>query len=144
MLTGPAAHLAAARVAAGRDPSELASLLGITYEWYDDLERFDDEMTETISFRQLVTLANVVALDLRRLFDADAVPPLTFADLARLLDERRLAGAIDLDTLEDEVGWGVKAGLEDPDALADLPAAALSEIGAHVGADWRGLLPASG
>ena len=63
MLTGPAAHLAAARVAAGSDPSELASLLGISFEWYRDLERFDDEMTETISFRQLVTLANAVALD---------------------------------------------------------------------------------
>lgn len=61
-------------------------------------------MTETISFRQLVTLADAVALDLRSLFGADAVPPLTFADLARLLDERRRAGAIDLDTLEDEIG----------------------------------------
>jgi hypothetical protein len=78
------------------------------------------------------------------LFGADAAPPLTFADLARLLDERRRAGGVDLDILEDEVGWGVKAGLENPDAFADLPAAALSEIGAHVGADWRGLLPASG
>ena len=89
-------------------------------------------MTETISFRQLVTLADAVALDLlRSLFGADAVPPLTFADLARLLDERRRAGAIDLDTLEDEIGWGVKSGLENPASFADLPAAALSEIGAR-------------
>jgi hypothetical protein len=77
-------------------------------------------------------------------FGADAAPPLTFDDLARLLDDRRRAGAVDLDTLEDEIGWGVKSGLADPDSFADLPAAALSEIGAYVGADWRGLLPVRG
>jgi hypothetical protein len=87
-----------------------------------------------------LTLADAVALDLRALFGADAVPSLTFAELASRLEERRSADAIDLDALEDEVGWGVKAGLENPESFADLPAAALGEIAAHVGADWRGLL----
>lgn len=99
-------------------------------------------MTESISFRQLVTLANAVALDLRRCFGADAVRPLTFLDLTRRLDARRQADAVDLDTLEDQIGWRIAPGLEDPDSFADLPAAVLADIAAHVGADWRGLLSA--
>jgi hypothetical protein len=142
-LTGPAAQLAAARTAAGRDPGELAYMLGISYEAYDDLERYDDELMDAISFRQLLMLAEAISLDLHRCFDAGAVPALTFLDLKRRLDARRRLDAVDLETFEEQLGWSIAHQLEDPSAFADLPADALADIAAHVGADWRGLLPPS-
>lgn len=53
---GLARRIATARTVSGREIDELASLLGISFEAYEDLERFDDEAVDVISFDQLVLL----------------------------------------------------------------------------------------
>ena len=134
--------MAEARKSSGRDPGELAHLPGISYEAYGDLERFDEEIVDTISFRQLVLLAGVLHLDLRSFFGAgDQMDACAFADLAARLNQLVADGAVTLAALEDEVGWELREVLEEPGLFEELPAVALADIGGRVGIDWRSFLP---
>jgi hypothetical protein len=45
-----------AREAAGRDPRELAAALDVSYESYRDIEWYDDEITSSVSFGNVVTV----------------------------------------------------------------------------------------
>ena len=134
-----------ARKASGRDPGELAHLLGISYEAYRDLESFDEEIADTISFRQLLLLAGALRLDLRSFFGAgDKMEACTFPDLAARLRQLVADGAVTLSALEDEVGWELGEVLENPDLFEELPAVALADIGGRFGIDWRSFLPPAG
>ena len=142
VATGQAERLAEARESSGRDPGEVAHLLGISYEAYRDLESFDEEIVDTISFRQLVLLAGAVHLDLRSFFGAgDQMEACTFADFAARLNQLVADGAVSLAALEDEVGWELREVLENPDMFDELPAVALADIGGRFGIDWRSFLP---
>ena len=140
--SGQAERLADARKSSGRDPGELAHRLGISYEAYRDLESFDEEIVDTISFRQLVLLAAAVHLDLRSFFGArDQMDTCAFPDLAARLNQLVAQGDVTLAALEDEVGWELREVLEEPDRFEELPAVALADIGGRVGIDWRSFLP---
>jgi hypothetical protein len=76
-----------AREAAGRDPRELAAALGVSYESYRDIEWYDDEITSSLSFGNVVTPTELLHLDLRRMFGADDTV-VTFADLAAAVRTR--------------------------------------------------------
>jgi transcriptional regulator with XRE-family HTH domain len=142
VATGQAERLTEARKSSGRDPGELAHLLGISYEAYRDLESFDEEIVDTISFRQLVLLAGAVRLDLRSFFGAgDQIDACAFGDLAARLNQLVADGEVTLAALEDEVGWELRDVLEKPDLFEELPAVALADIGGRVGIDWRSFLP---
>jgi transcriptional regulator with XRE-family HTH domain len=139
---GQAERLTEARKSSGRDPGELADLLGISYEAYRDLESFDEEIVDTISFRQLILLGGAVHLDLRSFFGAgDQMDTCAFPDLAARLDQLVAEGAVTLAALEDEVGWELREVLENPDRFEELPAVALADIGGRFGIDWRSFLP---
>ena len=135
---GYAEAVRAAREAAGKDPGELAAALDMSYESYRDIESYDDELTSVVSFRDAVTLADLLELDLRRMFGADDTV-VTFADLAAALRVR--AGETPLEQLEDELGWELGDGLADPDAFAEFPLDGLADVAAPLGLDWRHLLP---
>lgn len=142
VTTGQAARLTEARKSSGRDPGELAHLLGISYEAYRDLESFDEEIVDTISLRQLVLLAGAVHLDLRSFFGAgDQMDACAFGDLAARLNQLVADGVVTLAALEDEVGWELREVLEKPDMFEELPAVALADIGGRFGIDWRSFLP---
>ena len=142
VASGQAERLTEARKSSGRDPGELAHLLGISYEAYRDLESFDEEIVDTISLRQLVLLAGAVHLDLRSFFGAgDQIDACAFAELAARLNQLVADGTVTLATLEDEVGWELREVLEKPDLFEELPAVALADIGGRLGIDWRRFLP---
>jgi hypothetical protein len=136
--TGYAEAVRAAREAAGKDPGELAAALDISYESYVDIEWFDDEITSVISFDNVVTLADQVELDLRRLFGADD-KAVTFAELAAAVRVRLVETP--LEQLEDELGWELGEALADPAAFAEFSLDGLADIAAPLGLDWRHLLP---
>jgi hypothetical protein len=133
--------LAEARRASGRDVGELAHLLGISYEAYRDLEDFDEEIVDALSFQQLLRLADSLALDMRRFFDAEGVGHATFAELAARLERLLTEEAEPLAALEDRAGWELQRHLAVPETFAELPAVGLADIGACVGLDWRCFLP---
>jgi transcriptional regulator with XRE-family HTH domain len=135
---GYAEAVRAAREAAGKDPGELAEALDMSYESYRDIESYDDELTSVVSFRDAVTLANLLELDLRRMFGADDTV-VTFADLAAALRVR--LAETPLEQLEDELGWELADALADPAAFAEFSLDGLADIAAPFGLDWRHLLP---
>jgi hypothetical protein len=127
-------------MASGRDAGELAALLGITCEAYRDLEWFDEEIVDALSFNQLLTLATAIGLELRHFFDADTLGRVTFAELAARLESSARDSA-SLAELEERVGWELRRHLDDPVTFNELPAIALADIGESVDVDWRSLLP---
>ena len=78
---GQAQLLAQARKASGRESGELATLLNISYEAYRDLEWFDEEIVDALSFDQLLKLAGAIGLELRHFFDAGNLGHTTFVEL---------------------------------------------------------------
>jgi len=141
MSTGYAETVRAAREAAGKDPGELAAALDMSYASYRDIEWFDDEITSVVSFREVVTLADLLELDLRRMFGADDTV-VTFAELAAALRGR--LDETPLEQLEDELGWELADALADPAAFAGFSLDGLADVAASLGLDWRHLLPVAG
>ena len=139
--TGQARRLAKVREESGRDIGELAAVLGISYEAYRDLEDFDEEVVDCISFKQLTQLAAAIGLDLRAFFEADGFGQLTFSELAARLKAETGGDTGTLAALEERVGWEFGRHLDRPETFSELPAIALADIGAAVGVDWRSLLP---
>ena len=133
--------MAQVREESGWEIEALAALLGISFEAYRDLEDFDEEVVDCISFNQLTELAAAIGLDLRAFFAADGVGQLTFSELAARLESETGGDAATLAALEDRVGWEFGRHLERPQTFVELPAIALADIGAAVGVDWRSLLP---
>jgi transcriptional regulator with XRE-family HTH domain len=140
---GQPQRLAEARTAGGREIGELAALLGISYEAYDDLERFDEEIVDALSFDQLLQLGAALPLDLRSFFAAEGVGQVTFAELAVRLERLLEAERMPLAAFEDRVGWELRGQLDKPKTFAELPAIALADIAAPLGLDWRNFLPPS-
>jgi hypothetical protein len=138
---GYAKQLARARRASGRDPGELASKLGITFESYRDLEWFDDEIITTLSWSQLLRLADLVQLELRSFFALRSEDELSLDELAAMLKEEQGKRGLTLPALEDAVGWEIASALDEPEQLNELPPFALADLASFVGADWRKLLP---
>jgi hypothetical protein len=134
---GYAEAVRAARQAAGKDSGELAAALDMSYEAYRDIESYDDEITSVVSFRDAVTLADLIELDLRCMFGADDTV-VTFAELAAALRVRLCE--IPLEQLENELGWELADALADPAAFADFSLDGLADIAAPFGVDWRHLL----
>jgi transcriptional regulator with XRE-family HTH domain len=140
---GQAQRLAEVRKASGGEIPELAGLLGISYEAYEDLERFDEEIVDALSLDQLIQLAAALRLDLRSFFDGENLRHVTFVEFAARLERLLADGAVALAALENRVGWELRRHLDAPDTSGELPAIALADIGGSVGLDWRSLLPPS-
>jgi transcriptional regulator with XRE-family HTH domain len=140
---GQAQRLAEVRKASGREIPELAGLLEISYEAYEDLELFDEEIVDALSLNQLIQLAAALRLDLRSFFDARNLGHVTFVEFAAQLQRLLADGTVGLSALEDRVGWELRRHLEAPDTFGELPAIALADIGGYVGVDWRSFLPLS-
>jgi transcriptional regulator with XRE-family HTH domain len=139
--TGQARRLAEVREESGLEMGELAALLGISFEAYRDLEHFDEEVVDCISFSQLLQLAAAIGLDLRGFFEAKGLGHLTFSELAARLESETGEDPATLAELEERVGWEFGRHLDRPETFAELPAIALADIGEAVGVDWRSLLP---
>src|SRR4051812_43612009 len=137
---GYAVAVRAAREAAGKDPRELAAALDVSYESYRDIEWHDDEITSSVSFGNVVTLAELLDLDLRRMFGADD-GVLTFAGLAAAV-RTRLADP-PLEQLENELGGELAAPLDAPAAFWEFSLDGLAAVAAPLGRAWGQLRPKS-
>jgi hypothetical protein len=109
----------------------------VTYESYRDIEWYDDEITGSLSFENVVMLAELLGLDLRHMFGADDAV-LTFADLAAAVRTR--PADTPLEQLENEIGWELADALDDPAAFAQFSLDGLADVAAPFGLDWRQLL----
>jgi hypothetical protein len=138
---GYADAVRASREAAGKEPREVAAALGMSYESYRDIEMFDDEITSVVSFHDAITLGELLALDLRRLFGADDTV-VTFEQLAAAVRAR--VAETTLEQVENEFGWELADAMSDPDAFGEFSLDGLADVAGPLGLDWRHLLPLSG
>jgi hypothetical protein len=122
----------------GRIAGSFAAALDVSYESYVDIETYDGEISSVISFRDAVNFAELVELDLRRVFGADDAV-VTFAELAAAV-RARLAETT-LEELENEVGWELGDPITDPAAFGQFSLDGLADVATPFGLDWRHLLP---
>jgi transcriptional regulator with XRE-family HTH domain len=142
-----AEHLRAAREKSGKSVEELASALGISSAAYHDLETFDDEILDSLSFRQLALLGEELNLNLRNFFAAGSTADSgesNFDDLAARIKEHVERHHMSVSEFEDKAGWEVEKHLEDPKEFWEYNAAALIDISNEIGMDWASLLPREG
>jgi transcriptional regulator with XRE-family HTH domain len=140
---GSAEAIRRARERTGRSEAELAAEIGITLEWYADLERYDDEFETTITVhqaRQLATLLNTSMLELLGHPFPAASPA---SPTLRALVRERASDEVSLRALEERVGWELEPLMDDSQDFDSLvPITAYVQIAAALGVDWRQLLAA--
>jgi transcriptional regulator with XRE-family HTH domain len=137
-------RLRALRLKAGLDPEGLADQIGISAEWYGDLEREEGELEQSLDMAQLRKLAILLNVGLGFLLTGetlpDAVAPLSFAELARRV-RARLEQVPDVGALEEKVGWELASFLKRPGEEGwDQRAPFFRDLAAELGLDWRGVL----
>jgi transcriptional regulator with XRE-family HTH domain len=132
------------RLKAGQDPEGLADQIGITAEWYLDLENEPGELEAGLDMTQLRKLAILLNVGLAYLITGetipDTVPTLSYLELARRL-RMRLGQGIDIPTLEEKTGWDLAAFLKNPEADGwEQRAPFFRDVCRELELDWRGVL----
>jgi len=132
-----------ARERSGKTIEEMASLLGISWESYNDLETYDDEIILVISLEQLVTLSHALGIDLVEFFSNGAPKPAESVSLEALADsinEYLTANKLTVAEFEDAVGWEVANCLTDPSQFLNFNLDGLKDVTKPLSVDWRAVL----
>jgi len=132
-----------ARERSGKSIDEMASLLGISREWYFDLEDYDQEILDTVSLRQLVTLSHALGLDLVDFFSNGAAKPaesVSLDALAEKINEYLTAHNLTVAEFEEAVGWEVAKCLAEPREFMNFNVDGLKDVTKPLGVDWRAVL----
>lgn len=139
-----ARRLREARERSGKSIDEMAALLGISWESYNELEERDDEILDSISLRQLVTLSRALKIDLVQFFSSGParkpVQSVGFETVAEKIREFLVAQKLTVTEFENTAGWEVEKGLTDPGQFMGFNLLGLMEVCEIVGVDWRGVL----
>jgi transcriptional regulator with XRE-family HTH domain len=139
-----AARLKTLRLKAGLDPEGLADQIGITAEWYLDLEAEPGEMEASLDMTQLRKLAILLHVGMGYLIEGraipDTVPNLPFLEVARRI-RLELEHSKDVSTLEERTGWDLAGFLKHPEAEGwDQRLDFYRDVCRELGADYRGVL----
>ncbi len=141
---GIAAQVRNYRVRAGRSRKEVAEHLGINEAWYDDLEKYDEELTSTLTLFQAVALASFLGVRLRELI-ADTNAPrvsLSILDLPPRIRSHIERKGMTVEQLEEELGWEIGEFLESPmKVAAESPIVFLEAISELLGINWLSMVP---
>jgi hypothetical protein len=138
------ARLKTLRLKAGLDPEGLADQIGITAEWYLDLETEPGELEASLDMTQLRKLALLLHVGMGDLIYGEAVPDtvpiLPFLEVARLI-RLELEHSKDVSTLEERTGWDLAGFLKHPDAEGwDQRLGFYRDVCGELGADYRGVV----
>jgi transcriptional regulator with XRE-family HTH domain len=132
------------RIKAGLDPEGLADQIGITAEWYEDLEREPGELEASLDMTQLRKLAILLHVGLGFLVTGevipDSAPNLPFLEVARRI-RLHLEHSKDVQSLEEKTGWDLGTFLKNPDAEGwDQRLPFFRDVCRELGLDYRGVL----
>jgi transcriptional regulator with XRE-family HTH domain len=137
-------RLKALRELTGKSADEIASLAGLEYMEYFDLEFHDDELRTVPSLAQIKRLADVFTVPVAALFSDN--PDVTlrrvpYAELVALVTAQ-LAAGISKEAFEEEIGWELDAFFESEErALAQYGVEFLEALCTRLGIDWIAALP---
>jgi transcriptional regulator with XRE-family HTH domain len=132
-----------ARERSGKTIDEMTSLLGISWESYNDLEVYDDEIILVLSLKELVTLSHALGIDLVDFFSNGASRPaesVSLVALAEKINEYLTAHNLTVAEFEEAVGWEVANCLTDPSQFMNFNLDGLMDVSRPLSVDWRAVL----
>ena len=136
-------RLREARERAGKGIDEMAALMGLSWAAYNDLEMFNEEITDVLSLQELITLSKALGIDLVEFFSNGASKPaetVSLNALAEKINEYLAAHNLTIAEFEDAVGWEVANCLTDPSQFMNFNADGLMDISKPLNVDWRAVL----
>ncbi|HEY2900591.1 MAG TPA: helix-turn-helix transcriptional regulator [Polyangia bacterium] len=140
----PSDRLRAARERLVLTPEEVANQIGLSANWYYDLEAYPDEIVSTVSLAHLRLLGQALQLEPATILTGEAAPStahLEFPDVARGLQQKMDAEGLDAETLGERVGWTISRVLVDPQELWNFNVTGFRDVCAAAGVDWLAALP---
>jgi len=143
-MRGDAKRIRALRERSGKQAQEIASLAGLQYMEYFDLEAYDDELMSVLSLGHIKQLARVFGVPTAALFfDKPPTFPhrVAYAELVELVNARLAAGT-SREVFEDEIGWDLTAFFESEERmLSEYGVEFLKALCRHLGVQWIAALP---
>jgi transcriptional regulator with XRE-family HTH domain len=136
-------RLRTARERRGLTTEQVAQRLGISPQYYEDVEAYDQELEANVSLGQLLTLLTELQLDPRELFpDAPPGGPVRFSALKAAIEAHLVHYGLTRGAFEEGVGWSLEGPLADPKRFRELNLDALKDITAKLGVGWLGVIEA--
>jgi hypothetical protein len=106
------------RERAGLSEDEASWQMGISPSCLWDIESYEGDLPRCYSPIELRKFCQVLGIRSHELFGVDNIePPISSAELVRLIHEQCCLRGITLEQFEDAVGWRLSAGIEAPDNL---------------------------
>ncbi len=143
---GDYAHrLRDARERSGKSVVEMAALLDLSRESYNDLEVYDEEIIYTLSLQELITLSKALGIDLVEFFSNGASKPeesVSLDALAGKINEYIAAHNLTVAEFEEAVGWELANCLTEPSQFMNFNVDGLMDVSRPLGIDWRAVLKA--
>lgn len=136
-------RLREARERSQKSIDEMAALLDLSWESYNDLEEFDEEIINVLSLQELITLSKVLGIDLVDFFSNGASKPaesVSLDALAGKINEYLTAHNLTVAEFEEAVGWEVANCLTEPRQFMNFNVDGLRDVSMPLGIDWRAVL----
>ncbi|HEU5179878.1 MAG TPA: helix-turn-helix transcriptional regulator [Candidatus Polarisedimenticolia bacterium] len=137
-----------ARERVGLSVAEVMDRLGMSGTEYQDVEWHDDEVFTSLSVKEIAALAGILKMTVSEmLFGSRATglaPPVSYAEIARRLEELARSEKTTLDELGNRIGWDLDPIVRNPEALGDLNIPGLHDICKPLGLDWLSILELPG
>lgn len=133
------------RKRSGKTIPEMASMVGVTFESYVDLEMQENELFDCISLRKLRLLAKTLGFNLVEFFSDGGEVPLDSVTLEQLADKIKhyiSEHNVTVRQFEVEAGWQVEKALIKPTEFLDLNLTGLKDVCNKVGMSWLSVLSA--
>ena len=129
----------------GLEFKAVAEALGINNNWCWDLEAYDNEITDTLTLKQVMKLAEILHVTPRHLLADEATTVITAvvepAELANRVKDLLKSKAISLEEFEEQVGWELAWFLAAPDEVWERPAMFLQALCDQIGINWLEVIP---
>ena len=136
-------RLRALRKKSGIDPETLADQIGITVDWYEDLEKEDGELQATLDLSQFHKLALLLKVGLGFLSTGEPIPEsvrvLSFVDVAvAVRRELEHSGMVEM---EERTGWDLGGFLRNREMDGwEQKLGFFEDVCKSLNLDWRGVL----
>jgi transcriptional regulator with XRE-family HTH domain len=127
-----------ARERSGKTIAEMASLLDLSWESYNDLEAYDDEIIQVLSLQEVITLGNALGIDLVEFFSNGAPKPeesISLDALAEKIKEYLTVHHLTVAEFEEAVGWEVTNCLTEPSQFMNFNIDGLIDLTRPLGLD---------
>ena len=129
-----------ARERLGLKQEQVAESVGISSDWYRDLEGSPKEIGMTLDIRQVQKLCQTLQIepyDLLAPADAEKRPtPMSFQELLEKISGYIEREKISLEAFEDKAGWSIESSFKDPNKCLSWNLDCLLDVTLAIKVDW--------